>query len=345
MIQESQNELIYGLRDSALEKVGPYNENIKLISAARLVENKLTQNPLVQIPTYQQTTEPTSSSTNAPPANLNPVSNQTQTNPVQSQSNSSAPTQHTHHQANNSNSSSSRRNTKRKVVDNQVTHSTSTSISSSRRKAASDISKLEKMIPTCYPNEHPFNKDGYRYHLVEPDPHSPLRQKFEETEFWAGKPLPGHLYRLYLENKVLLAMHDRAPQLRISEDRLSLTGDKGYTSIRATHGVRYGAWYYEVTVKEMPGNSAARLGWSQSLGNLQAPIGYDKFSYSWRSRKGTKFNASIGRSYSKDGYTTNDVLGFYIYLPYTDDASKLLPSSYKDMVCIAWDYFMALNSK
>ena len=53
------------------------------------------------------------------------------------------------------------------------------------------------MVPTCYPNEHPFNKDGYRYHLAEPDPHSPLRQKFEETEIWAGKPFPGHLYRLF----------------------------------------------------------------------------------------------------------------------------------------------------
>ena len=52
----------------------------------------------------------------------------------------------------------------------------------SKKRNANDLAKLEKMIPTCYPNELPFNKDGYRYHLVEPNPHSPLRQKFEETE-------------------------------------------------------------------------------------------------------------------------------------------------------------------
>lgn len=27
-----------------------------------------------------------------------------------------------------------------------------------------------------YPLEHPFNKDGYRYILAEPDPHAPFRQ-------------------------------------------------------------------------------------------------------------------------------------------------------------------------
>lgn len=121
-----------------------------------------------------------------------------------------------------------------------------------------------------------------RYHLVEPDPHSPMRQKFEETELWAGKPLPGHLYRLFLENRVALALHDRAPQLKLTEDRLGVIGEKGYSMARATHGVSNGEWYFEVIVKEKPANSALRIGWAQPLANLQAPCGYDKFSYSWR---------------------------------------------------------------
>ena len=62
------------------------------------------------------------------------------------------------------------------------------------------------------------------------------------------------------------------------------------------------------------GESAVRLGWSQSLGkllletvidvtyfvgagNLQAPCGYDKLSYSWRSKFGTKFHQSHGKHY------------------------------------------------
>lgn len=137
------------------------------------------------------------------------------------------------------------------------------------------------MIPRVYPLDHPYNKDLYRYHLVEPDPHSPMKQKFEETEMWAGKPLPGHLYRLFLEQKVALALHDKAPQLKLSDDRLTVLGDKGYSMIRATHGVSHGSWYFEVCIKEKPNTSALRIGWAQSLANLQATCGFDKFSYSW----------------------------------------------------------------
>lgn len=38
--------------------------------------------------------------------------------------------------------------------------------------------------------------------------------------------------------------------------------------VRASHGVRKGAWYFEITVDEMPPDTAARLGWSQPLGKL-----------------------------------------------------------------------------
>lgn len=49
-------------------------------------------------------------------------------------------------------------------------------------------------------------------------------------------------------------------------------------------GVSSGNWYWEVTVEEMPDNSACRIGWGQKYANLQTPLGFDKFGYSWRSR-------------------------------------------------------------
>ena len=45
-----------------------------------------------------------------------------------------------------------------------------------------------------------------------------------------------------------------------------------------------GNWYWEATIEDMPEGSATRLGWGQEYANLQAPLGYDKFGYSWRSR-------------------------------------------------------------
>lgn len=35
---------------------------------------------------------------------------------------------------------------------------------------------MPKLPPNGYPLEHPFNKDGFRYLLAEPDPHAPYKQ-------------------------------------------------------------------------------------------------------------------------------------------------------------------------
>ena len=50
-------------------------------------------------------------------------------------------------------------------------------------------------------------KDGYRYILAEKDNNAPKSN--EDLESWAGKPIPGELYRIALHHKVYLALHDR----------------------------------------------------------------------------------------------------------------------------------------
>lgn len=44
-----------------------------------------------------------------------------------------------------------------------------------KKGRTADLSAL-KLPSHGYPTEHPFNKDGYRYILAEPDPHAPFRQ-------------------------------------------------------------------------------------------------------------------------------------------------------------------------
>lgn len=92
-----------------------------------------------------------------------------------------------------------------------------------------------KLICDRYPSEYPFNKNGYRYTLAEPDPHAPFKQDFDKLNESAEYVIPGWLYRPMCPNQVLLALHDRAPQLHISDNRLSVTGKKGYCMVRATH--------------------------------------------------------------------------------------------------------------
>lgn len=72
-----------------------------------------------------------------------------------------------------------------------------------------EVVNIARLAPHGYPTEHPFNKDGYRYILAEPDPHAPNRQAYDDSIEWAGKPIPGYLYRTFLGSEVLLALHDR----------------------------------------------------------------------------------------------------------------------------------------
>ncbi|XP_036154569.1 set1/Ash2 histone methyltransferase complex subunit ASH2 isoform X5 [Myotis myotis] len=177
-------------------------------------------------------------------------------------------------------SSGKGRGAKRKQQDGGTTGTT--------KKARSDpLFSAQRLPPHGYPLEHPFNKDGYRYILAEPDPHAPDPEKLE-LDCWAGKPIPGDLYRACLYERVLLALHDR--------------------------------------------------------GNLQAPLGYDKFSYSWRSKKGTKFHQSIGKHYSS-GYGQGDVLGFYINLPEDTETAKSLPDTYKDKALIKFKSYLYFEEK
>ncbi|XP_072227724.1 set1/Ash2 histone methyltransferase complex subunit ASH2 isoform X2 [Leuresthes tenuis] len=218
-----------------------------------------------------------------------------------------------------------------------------TAAGATKRTRSDPLFSAQRLPPHGYPLEHPFNKDGYRYILAEPDPHAPDPEKLE-LDCWAGKPIPGDLYRACLYERVLLALHDRAPQLKISDDRLTVTGEKGYSMVRASHGVRKGAWYFEVSVDDMPPDTAARLGWSQPLGNLQAPLGYDKFSYSWRSKKGTRFHQSIGKHYSSS-YGQGDTLGFFIELPDETEIAKALPDTYKDKALIKFKSYLYFEEK
>lgn len=98
--------------------------------------------------------------------------------------------------------------------------------------------------------------------------------------------------------------------------------------MRLILGVSRGIWYWESTIEEMPDGSATRIGWGQEYANLQAPLGYDKFGYSWRSRKGTRFHESHGKHFST-AYGEGDTLGFLIVLPEAPHVNHL-PNTFKN---------------
>ncbi|KAJ3215906.1 Set1/Ash2 histone methyltransferase complex subunit ASH2 [Clydaea vesicula] len=99
-----------------------------------------------------------------------------------------------------------------------------------------------------------------------------------------------------------------APKIKIINNS-TVSSTKGYKMAKASHGVIEGDW----------------IGWSQISGDLQAPCGYDQFSYSWRQKPGTLFHNSDG--VDKEGYVSGfdvgDTIGVLISLPsLTSDEKK-----------------------
>lgn len=164
----------------------------------------------------------------------------------------------------------------------------------------------------------PVTKDGYRYHWGEDD--EPLCSKYirKINSFDTNKRhLHNFTKRKIIPTQVKLSENDRAPQLKLNENHVKVTGEKGYSMVRATHGVNRGKYYYEVYIDSMPENTATRIGWGQCYANLQAPLGYDHYGYSWRSRFGTKFHQARGKTYDRSGgYKQGDIIGCMIELPY-----------------------------
>lgn len=187
----------------------------------------------------------------------------------------------------------------------------------------------------------PPTRDGFRYHWGEDDPE--LGRAYKQ----AIKSNDTLTKLIFTKRKltlpyVKLSENDRAPQLKLDGD-YTVTGEKGYCMIRATHSINRGRYYYEVSIdrmnKEQKSNhqsemNAARIGWGQKYANLQAPLGYDQYGYSYRSRFGTKFHQARGKTYDKGGgYGEGDTIGCMIDLPYGNDKNitegRHLPISIK----------------
>lgn len=182
----------------------------------------------------------------------------------------------------------------------------------------------------------PVTKDGFRYSLCVDD--EPLCKKYIKDLNNVDEAIKrvSHSYfkRKLVPTVVKLSESDRAPQLKIEADINRVTGEKGYSMVRATHGINRGKYYYEVHIDRMPENTATRIGWGMCYANLQAPLGYDNFGYSWRSRFGTKFHQARGKTYDLNGgYGVGDTLGCMIELPFGENEGRTeahhLPKSIK----------------
>jgi len=169
-----------------------------------------------------------------------------------------------------------------------------------------------------------------------------LKKRKRDPVLVQPPPNPAHTLQVYCDMpnptskpKLSSIPTHTAPQLKISGNGYTVSNNKGYRLCKSTHGVVTGNWYYEVTLPNPSQKSNARIGWSQISGDLQAPCGYDIFSYAWRQRPGTLFHASDAIEVADDfnhGYGLHDVIGVCIELPpLTSEMKEDLESREWDM--------------
>ncbi|KAI0350241.1 hypothetical protein OH77DRAFT_1489491 [Trametes cingulata] len=121
-----------------------------------------------------------------------------------------------------------------------------------------------------------------------------------------------------------VSWEDRSPFIKVTQDGLGLQGEKGFRSARCNAPIREGRWYMEVKIElgagdKPPGlkrteGSHVRLGWARREAPLNAPAGYDGYSYAMRDKTGEKVHLSRPRPYGRP-FRTGDVVGMYICLP------------------------------
>jgi len=126
---------------------------------------------------------------------------------------------------------------------------------------------------------------------------------------------------------VVMDPDNSAPQI-IFVDSHCIVNTKGYRMARASCGVCGGSWYWEAKIETAPNIATQdqvhhvsqslpaphwRLGWATGDAHLQAPVGYDKYSYGYRDIEGRKIHMAYKSPYGI-GYSVGDVIGFLIIL-------------------------------
>lgn len=203
------------------------------------------------------------------------------------------------------------------------------------------------------PGDHAENKRGYRYSHCIADPYFRHKQYYRQTDTAPYKP------RMSFEDTDKWVHYDTAGR--------HITNEKGWRMARANVCARQGTLYYEVRiVRGVPADGEpissaqgpqphVRMGWARREAPLDAPIGFDGYSYGvtdirfetmHRSRSGKFFhpkpkkvkNKTVGAKTDntviemKDDVREGDVIGLEIQLPSLTLHQKVVNGVYNPAV-------------
>ena len=166
-------------------------------------------------------------------------------------------------------------------------------------------------------SDHVYNKKLFHYTYCIADPTFPSSFYYRQTE---PEPYGPHM-----------SLQDSAMHVFFDHSARHVTTHKGFRMSRANVSVREGRWYWECKVTRgmvthpgpsstaPPGNSHGhvRVGWARKEASLDAPVGFDAYSYGFRDVHGEKVHMSRPKPFFPrgEGILEGDVIGLEIQLP------------------------------
>lgn len=178
------------------------------------------------------------------------------------------------------------------------------------------------------------------------------KKAFHYTHCIADPAFPSSLYYRQSETEPFaprLNFEDTSTHMRLDESGRHITTNKGWRMGKANIGVREGRWYWECKItsgiskrKRSDTNGAdphVRMGWARREATLDAPVGYDCYSYGLRDAEGQKMWMSRPKDFFPKGedIVEGDVIGLEINLPSESLHRKVVDGSYNPAVDLGDD--------
>ncbi|KAM0514189.1 hypothetical protein ACHAPE_007026 [Trichoderma viride] len=180
-------------------------------------------------------------------------------------------------------------------------------------------------------SDHVFNKKNFRYTPCIADPLFPATLYYRQTEPEPFGPR--------------MSFEDAATHVFFDKSGRQVTTNKGFRMARANVAVREGRWYWECRVTQgiqQPkdgdtkpvGGRHVRMGWARREASLDAPVGFDAYSYGIRDVAGEKVFMSRPKEFFPpgEGIREGDVIGLEIQLPSEHLHRKIMAGHYNPAV-------------
>ncbi|KAG5914033.1 hypothetical protein E4U42_000724 [Claviceps africana] len=180
-------------------------------------------------------------------------------------------------------------------------------------------------------SDHVFNKKNFRYTHCIADPLFPSTLYYRQTEPEPFGPR--------------ISFEDAATSVYFDKTGRGVTTDKGFRMARANVAVREGRWYWECKIThgvreaKEPGAKPemgrhVRMGWARREASLDAPVGFDAYSYGIRDVAGEKVFMSRPKDFfpAGEGVREGDVIGLEIQLPSESLHRKIMSGAYNPAI-------------